>query len=160
MTSDPFSNEGDFPDLSSLPPEQRQALLALSTEGQRGAVLERQLAQAQALRGHSMAGEHTSAIGAALGGLADILNAGRANNSEQEALRRQQELIQGHEAGLTARMSAGIAPRSPWPGGLSQPPLVSADADSQAGILPALLRRRSPEEMTVPAALSNPFDFG
>jgi hypothetical protein len=63
-----------------------------------------------------MAGEHTSAIGAALGGLADILNAGRANNSEQEALRRQQELIQGHEAGLTARMSAGNAPRSPWPG--------------------------------------------
>lgn len=117
------------PDDSSpwdeLTPEQRQLLMSLSTADDEGSALERQVAQAQALQHQSLASQHSSPIGAAMGSVADVLNSGRGQLLEQQGLEKQRALVQRLQAGRGTYAGLAMA-RRPQAQPLSQPPLVDA----------------------------------
>jgi hypothetical protein len=79
--------------LASLSPEEQEQLLGMGTLDERQAMLEQQMAQAQALRQPSDS-RHVTGLGAALGGLTDGLRYVQGTR-EMEALRAQQEGLLG-----------------------------------------------------------------
>lgn len=82
-------------DMSQLTPEQADALLGLASADDENQDLQMQLQQALAL-GKPSGTEHRTAGGAAMGGLADILN-GFASRQQQSGIRKDQEGIRGRQ---------------------------------------------------------------
>jgi transcription elongation GreA/GreB family factor len=113
-------------ELDSLTPEQLQQLASLGSLDERGQQLQDQIARAQALRGQSLASQHQSPIGAAMGSLADILNSGRANTMEQQAVEAQHANQGQQAAGRSAYM---MALAKALRGHQTQPQFASAPGD-------------------------------
>lgn len=112
--------------LDSLTPEERMRFASMGALQDESGAMDDQIAQARLLRGHSVAAEHHSPIGAALGSLADILNSGRANLQEQQAIQRQQgirgEQTQGRDALMDAYVKALRQPPQPIQGATQPTP--------------------------------------
>lgn len=110
--------------LSQFSPEELAELIGLGTLDERGALLQDQMAQAQALR-QPQAGHHTTGMGAALGGLGDVVR-GFAGARQTTALGAQQaELLgqkdKGREMFLRALRQRGqVGPAAPPTLDLSQ----------------------------------------
>lgn len=94
MFSDP--NDAAFQQLlAQASPEELEQLMGLGTMDERGGLLEQQLAQAQALRTNNSQG-HSTGLGAAFGGVADMLN-GYASGAQQKGLGAQQQGLLGQK---------------------------------------------------------------
>jgi hypothetical protein len=106
-------------DDQALTPEERQALTNINTAPEQSERLEQQRAMAQALQHQNLASHHSSPIGAALGGVADILDTGRGRNQEAAVDERQRSLIEALGRARTAygdaatRMGRRPQPLSP-----------------------------------------------
>lgn len=85
--------------LASMSPEQRMRYAQGGALADESTALDDQIAQARALRGQNLASQHTSPAGAALGGIADLLNAGRSAQMEHQAQERQQG-IRGQQTAI------------------------------------------------------------
>lgn len=91
-------NSADLDFLSSIPPEELQKLLGLGTLDERGDQLTQQLMQAQALQ-NAQPGNHSTGMGAALGGLGDAINAGVGGYRQGQIQEEQQALLGQKDAG-------------------------------------------------------------
>jgi hypothetical protein len=113
-------------DPTQLSPELMQQLMALSTLDEEGQGYDEQLAQAQALM-QPVGGGHTTGLGAALGGIGDVLRSGigaykgsQAHKSKSELLGKKTagrnayaNLLFGLGGGAQPGMDAGIQPAPP-----------------------------------------------
>jgi hypothetical protein len=79
--------------LATASPEELEQLMGLGTLDERGALLDGQLAQAQALRTNNSQG-HSTGLGAGLGGLSDVLNA-YSSVRDQKAVGAEQQALAG-----------------------------------------------------------------
>lgn len=122
-------DKGDFASLEGLSPQERQALLGLSTQDAESAIIQRQLAQAEALKKGSGHQYHTGG-GALLGGIGDVLSAFKGSIKEERALQAQRDLIAGQQAGMGARMHLGNMKPQGW---APYTPPMHAEAAPQPG---------------------------
>lgn len=79
--------------LSQMSPEELEQLLNLGTMDERGALLQQQMAQAEALRQPS-GRQYSTGLGAALGGIGDLTRQ-IAGTRQMDTLRQQQEALLG-----------------------------------------------------------------
>lgn len=95
-----YDNEtDDFSQLfDSLPPEVQEMLMGMGTLDERGALLQQQMAQAEALRQPS-GRQYSTGLGAALGGIGDF--------ARQVAGTRGMDKAQGDLAALLDKKDAG-----------------------------------------------------
>lgn len=109
--------------LSQMSPEELEQLLGMGTLDERGAMLNQQMAQAEALRQPS-GQQHSTGWGAALGGVGDMARQ-IAGTRQMDALRQQQEALLGKKdagRGLyvdamrrrPAEMTPDVVPAAPF----------------------------------------------
>lgn len=91
--------------LSQLSPEDLEQLFGLGTLDERGDLLSQQMAMAEALRRPS-GQQHTTPIGAALGGIADVAGAWGGSLAEQKLQGQQADLLKQKDAGRKAYAEA------------------------------------------------------
>jgi hypothetical protein len=84
--------------LSSLSPEEIHQLMGLSTADEQEAQLQAQLQQAEELR-RAKSGAHTTGLGAALGGLGDVVNSGIGAYQQHKLHGQEQDLLGQKRAG-------------------------------------------------------------
>lgn len=84
----------DFSQLwESLPPEVQEQLLGMGTLDERGALLQQQMAQAEALRQPS-GKQYSTGLGAALGGMGDLART-IGGTMDMSRLQKEQEALLG-----------------------------------------------------------------
>ena len=86
--------------LSQLSPEQLAQYLGLSTLEGEGSMLERQLAQAQALQ-QPIGQRHTTTLGSAFGAAGDVMRGIRGGLDERSLRAQQQGLVGKEKQGLS-----------------------------------------------------------
>lgn len=98
-------DEYDF--MQELSPEEAQKLINLGTLDERAALLQQQLARAEALR--QPGPRHSTPMGAAVGGIGDIFNAIQSAMQQRDIQRQQQELLGQKDAGRLSLARARAA---------------------------------------------------
>lgn len=94
-------NGMDLELLGSLPPEALQQLLGMGTLDERGDLLQQQLLQAQALQ-NPTSGDHSTGMGAALGGLGDVFRSVGGGMQQNKAQGQQLDILGKKDAGRAA----------------------------------------------------------
>lgn len=84
--------------IANLSPEELQQLMGMTTLDERGGVIQDQIAQALAMR-QPVSGQHSTGMGAALGGLGDVL--GNIGGGIQN------KMLRGEQQGNLAKKDAG-----------------------------------------------------
>ncbi len=138
-------NDADLALLSSIPPEQLQKMLGLGSMDERGDLIQQQMAQAMALRKPSQV-QHSTGMGAAFGGLADVINGATGTYQMGQLQKQQGALLDQKDAGrgdyvkamtdaLRGGGQAGFAayPGAPAAAPVSAPPMLAADVPLPAG---------------------------
>lgn len=91
--------------LSQLTPEELQQLMGMGTLDERGQLLQQQLQMADALR-QPQAGEHSTGLGAALGGLGDVLRGTIGGIAGKQAMGKMEGLMGQKDAGRNTFLQA------------------------------------------------------
>ena len=81
-----------------MTPEEQNQLLAMGTLDERQAMLDRQMQQAELLKQGS-GKQYSTGMGAALGGLADVIRAGQGQYQMQQAQTGMEDLLGQKDAG-------------------------------------------------------------
>ncbi|NBD11833.1 hypothetical protein [Corallococcus silvisoli] len=97
MNNSPMSND-PYAFLASLTPEEQQQLMGMGTLDDRAAMLEQQMAQAEALRSGDNR-EHYSAAAGALSGLSNAANNVYGTYMQKQALEQQRQLLNQKDQG-------------------------------------------------------------
>lgn len=111
--------------LGDIPPEALEQMLAAGTLDERGAQLQQQMAQAEALRTNNASRAHTG-IGAALSGAADMLNAYSAKQGMQAGAQGLSHLSDQKDALRRAYVEALRRGGRAQPGALGEADLMPA----------------------------------
>lgn len=140
-------------DLSQLSPEQLQQLMALGSLDEQGGDLDKQMEQAQAL-GQQQTSPHSTWGGAALGGLAGLINQLKSGHDvtqiqgQKAALRDKKSDVRGMYAQLLRGSAPPPAPGAPQP--------VIAPQGMMAAQGPQMPQQQPPPAL----AAQSPFGYG
>lgn len=124
-----------FPDLDSIASSDEQnQLFGLGNQDDRRALLEQQLAQAQALKNHRTASNYTNPAAAGFAGIGDIINAIKGGGQEKDQLAALKGLSADKQKALQLYMQLG---QRHAPDGTTDLLTAQANALRGGGAMPA-----------------------